>query len=292
MLKGRHIRARHSHQDAAPAESPMDLEYMQDPFSQTSFAGFAPVNNMSTITGLPPTISSPKLAQLYNIFHPSDPIAYRLEPLISSAMSSMKPQPLPYTKKTISSSVSGISAKVGQSVSGLWSGLTSGIASSLLNRTLGLTADDVARMESPMHPRPVVTGAAADEGGVITSEIPSLRREDTNEKMRQLAENTVAADLVGTAMSAPTLIEGELETLYAGFQNRETHKGETRTSEQSWAKVEEQGRKLRREEAKVRALNQNGRVDYSIQEYVIVRKKFVGLTLNKNRSVLDFNPIK
>src|ERR1700730_3761690 len=104
------------------------------------------------MVGLPLTISSPKLSQLYNIIHPSDPISYRLEPLISPAMSTMKPQALPYTKKTISASVSGIGATIGQSVSGLWSSLSSGIASSILNRSLGLTSDDVARMESSPSP--------------------------------------------------------------------------------------------------------------------------------------------
>lgn len=145
----RKIKLTFHREGAIPTESPLNPEYMQDPFlaaSSSSNTG----DHISSITGLPVTISSPKTAQLYNIFHPSDPIAYRLEPLISPAMSSMKPQLLPYTKRnTISASVSGIGAKVGQSVSGLWSSLSSGIASSLLNRSLGLTNDDVARMEAP-----------------------------------------------------------------------------------------------------------------------------------------------
>jgi len=33
-----------------------------------------------------------------------------------------------------------------------------------------------------------------------------------------------------------------------------------------WADVDDRARRLRREEAKVRALNANGRVDFSIQE--------------------------
>ncbi len=100
-------------------------------------------HRVSPVTGLPFSISSPKVKQLFNVFHPSDPISYRLEPLVSSAMSTLKPQVLPYTKKGIFGSVApqgltGIGAKVGQSVSGLWSSLSSGIANSLLNRSLGL----------------------------------------------------------------------------------------------------------------------------------------------------------
>src|SRR6266536_889352 len=145
----------------------MDPDYGQDPFLAASpKSGFGYGDNISTVTGLPLTVSSPKVAQLYNIFHPSDPISYRLEPLIAPAMSSMKPQLLPYTKKTISASVTGISAKVGQSVSGLWSSLSSGIASSLLNRSLGLTNDDVARMEAPAQPQ---TQSASNSVGAGTN---------------------------------------------------------------------------------------------------------------------------
>ena len=255
----------------------MDPDYMQDPFlAAPSASSFAADEGVSTLTG----ISSPKCAQLFNIFHPTDPISYRLEPLIAPAMSSMKPQLLPYTKKTISASVSGIGAKVGQSVSGLWSSLSSGIASSLINRSLGLTNDDVAKMEVPASnsqqrsaSQSLGAGTNITTGGVL-SDVRSLQRENTNEKKRQLAEDTAAADRDGTGQNAPTLIDDEIETLYAGFQKRrKSHQSET-GQENNWAEAEERGRKLRREEMKVRALNQNGRVDFSIQE-----------------SVLDFNPI-
>jgi hypothetical protein len=133
-------------------------------------------------------------------------------------------------------------------------------------------------MEAPSPPRTttqsVGAGTNISAGGVITA-IPTLHRENTNEKMRQLAEDTAAADRDGTGANAATLIDDEIETLYAGFQKRrKSHQGDHPT-EYDWSETEEKGKKLRREEAKVRALNQNGRVDYSIQE-----------------SVLDFNPIK
>jgi len=261
------------------SESPMDPEYMQDPFlGASNHSSFTSGDNISAITGLPLTISSPKVGQLYNIFHPSDPIAYRLEPLIAPAMSSMKPQLLPYTKKTISASVSGIGTKINQSMSGLWSSLSSGIASSILNRSLGLTSDDVARMEAPpqrlpssSNPNNLGAGTNVSGGSAIPSSsaagIPSLQRENTTDKMRQLAEDTAAADRDGRGSNAPALIDDEIETLYAGFQKRrKSQQGEI--GERDWSEAEEKGKKFRREEAKIRALNQNGRVDYSIQEYV------------------------
>lgn len=77
------------------------------------------------------TVSSPLCKQIFNIFHPSDPISYRLEPLISPAMSSLKSQPLPYTKKGIfgapaSQGISGIGQRVGQGVTDFWTSLGSG----------------------------------------------------------------------------------------------------------------------------------------------------------------------
>ena len=148
----------------------------------------------------------------------------------------------------------------------------SGIASSLLNRSLGLTSDDVARMEAPTPQRSASNSLGAgtniSAGGVISHDVPvpTLQRESTNEKKKALAQETAAADRDGTGANAPTLIDDEIETLYAGFQKRRESTSDA--VEEDYSEAETRGRKLRREEAKVRALNSNGRVDYSIQELV------------------------
>jgi hypothetical protein len=257
----------------------MDPDDMDDPFLAASdpASTYSAGEKISSITGLPYTISSPKCAQRYNIFHPSDPISYRLEPLIAPAMSSLKPQALPYTKKGIfgasaSQGLTGIGARVGQSVSGFWSSLSSGIASSILNRSLGLTGEDVASMaeqpSSAARESQMSIGAGTNiSGGGVISAVPPLVREDTNEKKRQLAESTAAADREGSGANVPTLIDDEIETLYAGFQKRrKSQQSDEGQNHHAWADAEEKGRKLRREEMKVRGLNQNGRVDFSIQE--------------------------
>jgi len=257
----------------------MDPDDMDDPFLAASNPAptYSAGEKVSSITGLPYTISSPKCAQLYNIFHPSDPISYRLEPLIAPAMSSLKPQALPYTKKGLfgasaSQGLTGIGARVGQSVSGFWSSLSSGIASSILNRSLGLTGEDVASMAEPQssaarEPQMSIGAGTNISGGGVISAVPPLVREDTNEKKRQLAESTAAADREGSGANAPTLIDAEIETLYAGFRKRrKSQQSDEGQNHHAWAAAEEKGRKLRREEMKVRGLNQNGRVDFSIQE--------------------------
>lgn len=279
MLKGRTIAARHD-PNALPAESPMDPDFMDDPFLAAGPASYGAGERISPVTGLPYTISSPKCARLYNIFHPSDPISYRLEPLIAPAMSALKPQALPYTKGGLFGAAggqgfSGIGSRVTQSVSGLWSSFSSGLASSLLTRGLGLSGEDVASMNGTAQPKPaasIAAGTNISSGGVtseaITPAHPRLERHDTIEKMDQLAKDTAAHDRDGGSGNAPTLIDDEIETLYAGFQKRRKSRQEEgdEVNGAKWVEAEERARKLRREELKVRGLNQNGRVDFSIQE--------------------------
>lgn len=280
MLKGRTLAAR-SLPNAMPSESPLNPDFVEDCFFNASSHPY--INqNISPITGHPYNVSSPKVSQLYNIFHPSDPISYRLEPLISTAMSSLKPQTLPYTKKGIFGSVApqgltGIGAKVGQSVSGLWSSLSAGIASNLINRSLGLTHQDVANINAQAAAAAAQqspgAGTNISAGGVIADKNLSdqLRIEKMMERQRQLAGGV--GGVVTESGNEMTLIDDELETLFSRFQkNRAALAKEKGTSVDSAINVdaldeeEEKVRKMRREEMKARALNRNGRVDYCIQE--------------------------
>ena len=274
MLKGRTIAGRRS-PDALPAQSPLDPDSMDDPFlgSSTTIGASAKTNsNLLSIS-----VSSPKCRQLFNIFHPTDPIAYRIEPLITIAMTALKPQALPYTKKGIfgvqGQGITGIGARVGQSVSGFWSNITSGVASSLLNRSLGLTGEDrPVGMQSTatLQPQPA-TETLSSIGAGRNSSTASAVSAGAFLSNAKTPQPTIETRGEGHAVEhPPVLIDGEIETLYAGFQKRrrsqqgdeEKHLG----SSPEWQDAEDRAKRLRREEAKVRALNSNGRVDFSIQE--------------------------
>ena len=296
MLKGRTVSARNHHPHALPSESPLNPDYMDDPFLDAP----TPSNNqrVSPVTGLPFSVSSPKVGQLFNLFHPSDPIAYRLEPLISPVMTTLKPQALPYTKKGIFGSVApqgltGIGAKVGQSVSGLWSSLSAGIASNLLNRSLGLSHEDVAKItasqqQEQQQQHVLSPGAGTNiSAGVIATDLKgdakqqqqlsdAQRSEKTAERMRLLASgaaNGEGGDRRPSGNEA-TLIDEELETLFSKFQKNRVDIAKEKNgsgsdgalSVERWREEEKRAQKLRREEMKIRALNRNGRVDYCIQE--------------------------
>lgn len=266
MLKGRTIAARQT-PNVRPAQTPFDR--MDDPFlGSSSLTG-----NTDEQGYLEITTSSPKCRRVFNIFHPTDPISYRLEPLISPAMATLKPQPLPYTKKGIFGAPAGLGLTgLGARVGGLWSSLSSGIASSLLNRSLGISGDEAGKLSNPMpyqQNRAAAAGTNIVAGGVVPSTLPH--------DSEQLARGNLSVAQGEDGEHPPTLLDSEIETLFSGFQKRKRAQsavgtdgaGESKGKEEvedERREMEEQGKRLRREEGKVRALNSNGRVDYSIQE--------------------------
>lgn len=241
MLKGKSI-AGYSSLNAGNWKSALDVEHGSNAFG--SFKGSKRDSRGGDWTDSSAIDSAPKCRDLYNIFHPSDPVSYRIEPLVSPAMASLKPQPLPSVKKSLwtasGQSLSILKDRMGQSVGSLWSNFTSGVASSLLNRHLGLNADEVPTGKSPG----IQPGHKRTQSG--TPQDPSL---DSEEQFQ-------------------TLIDPDLETLYDGFQKRRgtQKKDSTRASGDDDTNSDEQERKMKFEDAKVRSLNSNGRVDYSIQE--------------------------
>lgn len=267
MLTGRNIagrRSRNANANAMASESTLESSAKDDPFqgpSSPKATSASPAKEASILTI---ATSSPKCQELYNIFHPTDPISYRIEPLVSPAMASMKPQPLPYTKKGLfgvpGQGLTGISARVGQSVSGFWSNIASGVASSLLNRSLGLSSEDqISSKQSMMSPPNQQSRAAMSPGAGTNIAAGGV--------MSSAGHNTLAGE---SGRHPPTLIDSEIETLFEGFQRRrKSHRNdESRNLGESpeWHELEARANRLRREEAKVRVLNSNGRIDYSIQE--------------------------
>jgi hypothetical protein len=261
MLKGRTISGRQPSSFSTnnnPPPSPFDPDpFANDPFSQAT----APTKPSSSL--IPITTSSPKCTNFYNIFHPTDPIAYRCEPLISPAMAQLKPQPLPYTKKGLFAApgLSNISARVTQQLTSSWFNLTSGAASMLINRSLGITGEEQALPMDKSKAAAASVGAQAPSSGSsnVTANPTAMPLSD-GQKQQALAD---AAAQSSDPSNRPTLIDSEIETLFSGFQKRSAGSA---SEESSSEQQSSQSRKFRREEAKMLALNSNGRVDYHIQE--------------------------
>lgn len=198
-------------------------------------------------------------------------------------MSELKPQLLPYTKKGIfgapvAQGLTGIGARVGQSVTGLWTNLSAGIANSVLNRSLGITAEDTAKLNAATQ-----SPQKRSDSGVLNTSSPSGSPSSKSGKgvadgppkpRRQLTQDMITPGEIGE--HPPTLIDTEIETLFSGFQKQRSKGHKTDKDPQAlardaeWQELEEKSKKLRREDVKLRALNSNGRIDYSIQEYVSI----------------------
>jgi hypothetical protein len=55
-------------------------------------------------------VTRPSVNRMYNIFHPNDPVAYRIEPLVDPRYSRMPSYPIDYTKGGITQTLVGISS--------------------------------------------------------------------------------------------------------------------------------------------------------------------------------------
>lgn len=283
MLKGRTIAARPTGSYSAP-ETPASP--LGDPF--TAEADRDRLNDY--------VVSSPLCKQLFNIFHPTDPISYRLEPLISPAMSALKAQPLPYTKKGLfgapsAQGLTNIGASLGQGVTNFWTSVSTGIASGLLNRSLGITGTDASTMKNDLHgqrsSRPLSVNPTPTSADAAPNAEDSARALLIEERKRKLSQEPIAPGEEGE--HPPTLLDSEIETLYSGFQKVRQDKDqndENAEKDAEWQELEERSRKLRKEEGKVRALNANGRVDYSIQEGVRIATTLTLLSILSNRMLM------
>lgn len=171
-------------------------------------------------------------------------------------MASMKPHNLPYTKKGLFGVVgpqglTGIGTRVGQSVSGLFASLSTGISSNLLPASLRITNEEAQLMMKEDQKE----GQEALETG-------------TKEKRRITDTSTNANDNLRDVDDGPELpASTQFATLYSRFQMSDEKSEEPVESQEPEGKGRE-SQKQRMARRKVWALNRNGRVDFSIQEYV------------------------
>lgn len=174
--------------------------------------------------------------------------------------------------------LTGIGARVSQSVSSMWSN----VASSLLTRGLGYTGSDAppqSNMQTPAKSSgPLNSGSSSNPVTGSTPVVPPLLakgREITEIDKHVKKDQGSNGNSNEDRQHPPTLIDAELETLYAGYQSRrKSLQGDAESRDlgagavgsEEWHEAEERAKRFKREEEKVRSLNSNGRVDYAIQE--------------------------
>ncbi|KAF7727293.1 hypothetical protein EC973_007809 [Apophysomyces ossiformis] len=121
--------------------------------SRKSIGTASQLPSYSSLADLPSSHSTPisfcypAVENLYNIFHKSDPVAYRIEPLISRHYSAkLKPEPIPYIKGGLKSMIdaglnvgSGIANRAGA----MYESFKMGITTTLFMRGLGLSRQQI-----------------------------------------------------------------------------------------------------------------------------------------------------
>lgn len=135
------------------------------------------------------------------------------------------------------------------------------MTSNLLNRSLGLSSEEMARITAASSEPS--QGAAEEQLAADAS-----LGERTSQLKKELADKSNPPGRTSVSGNDVTLIDYDLETLYSQF---EKGRSKAEQPEQEAAPVgggeqDVKARKMRHEEAKVRALNRNGRIDYAIQE--------------------------
>lgn len=188
-----------------------------------------------------------------------------MEPLISPAMSRLKPQSLPYTKK-------GLFEKVGQTMSGFFPG-SSGQYMANTDITDPKTKIIIASTNgSYTDPKLVADLEPAKFVAVAASRLPTLEKKTTDEKIKELSIPQSSEPTSFVNADSPT--QSEVETLSSILEKRD------RLLPWQNSKVgDEEKVKLRQEEMKVRALNRNGRVDYCLQTWVQIRRRYSSMYL-------------
>ncbi|KAK9465993.1 DDHD domain-containing protein [Lipomyces arxii] len=218
MLKGKTIAPRSLQvQDERPI-SPLDFD-IDNPFEA----------NPQSIK----TVSKPKVEDVYNIFHPADPISYRLEPLVVKRMAELKPQPIPSTRRGLNTQIANIAEltqRVAQGASNMWSSMASGLASTILNKSLGYDTE-TSDSSAPAH-------------NIATEGSTSLPIDPMASFRQELA----------ATMHNPT--DPQVETLYSRFQKESS----------KLTKAAEDYARLQRDEELIRGLNYTGRLDFALPE--------------------------
>ncbi|KAI9247727.1 DDHD domain-containing protein [Sporodiniella umbellata] len=89
----------------------------------------------------------PAVDNLYNIFHKSDPVAYRIEPLIARHYTTkLKPEPIPYMKgglKSVLEASYNVGSGIANRAGAMYESIKMGLTTNLFMRGLGLTKQQI-----------------------------------------------------------------------------------------------------------------------------------------------------
>ncbi|KAJ3402576.1 hypothetical protein HDV05_008355 [Chytridiales sp. JEL 0842] len=190
-------------------------------------------------------ILRPAVNSMYNIFHPHDPVAYRVEPLVSKKLATEKPAPIQYNKGGLKGTIVGIADLSSDLVDrgrNMFSGILSATSAVAVMAGFGMSPKQFTA--APVATTP--TTPAADPPTVATDVPPNTNTSTPSTSMSPSSSPTKTSYL----QSQPPIklkksVDGLTEPPASAPPEPETH-------------VED-----------IKLLNPTGRVDYVLQEGVL-----------------------
>ncbi|KAI9499448.1 DDHD domain-containing protein [Zychaea mexicana] len=198
----------------------------------------------------------PAVENLYNIFHKSDPVAYRLEPLISRQYgTNLKPEPIPRMKELIkrqyqAANKSGSGKNITNRAGAMYESIKYGLTANLVMRGLGLSRQqmyDDMTLANNSDDENDSQGDADD--AALSASTTATATTDWLSPERQYTHARSSSDSAVHATSS----------FWASRMERQSGSG-ARRSPPAPLNVYSEGAR------RVRMLNSTGRVDYCLQE--------------------------
>lgn len=192
---------------------------------------------------LPPNFRFPTTSRFLNVFHPLDPIAYRLEPLLQPALSQLPPALVPHhegsktfvtkareQKRLVSGSLSALSLSVSAGAKSLMGSLSSlatakpafalgGHQEMLSLGTSGSSEVGVAGMVPPMEDKEAVPNVAAlrlNNGQRVDYALQELVSEQINEYVSSIAAHSCYFASLDVAYFVTKLVYDQPDKAAAG----------------------------------------------------------------------------
>ncbi|KAI7892956.1 DDHD domain-containing protein [Mucor mucedo] len=190
----------------------------------------------------------PAVENLYNIFHKSDPVAYRLEPLIARHYTSkLKPEPIPYMKgglKGVIDASFNVGSGIANRAGAMYESFKMGLTTTLFMRGLGLSRQQIYQDSHPDE--------EAEEEVDIDSSLAAM---DDHNRLTRMRSNSDPA----RAFSS--------DFRYKNNNQQSSIKGKSSVRKSPPIPLPTaNGTPYSQGAQKLKMLNVTGRVDYSIQE--------------------------
>ncbi|KAJ3187532.1 hypothetical protein HDU85_006827 [Gaertneriomyces sp. JEL0708] len=200
------------------------------------------------------SVSSPAVNAIYNIFHPHDPVAYRIEPIIKRAFASHKPVPIPYTKGGLKGTIVGIQD--------LGNDIADKGRSMLVAARMGFAATTAT----------VSLGVSSGLGKVVGI-VSSINAFKTSVKVGEQADSPIGDEVTASMSQAESL--SAPGTSKDGIEGKEDVSMEMQDMHRPLPELSD-------DEAPIELFNPRGRIDYVLQEGVLENPYISALGVHMN----------